>query len=80
MGHYRATTTAEQWPQVLEYLRPAFLEAKLGGSQEFDKLAEYFETIEAAEPLRSVPRAAHRNGHAKAYHRCLLTAKPRRQQ
>lgn len=40
MGHYRATTTADQWPDVLEYLRPAFLEAKPEGSQEFDKLAE----------------------------------------
>ena len=65
MGHYRATTTAEQWPQVLDYLLPAFLVAKPEGSQEFDKLAEYFE--KDTEPLHSAPRAAHSNGHTNAY-------------
>ena len=66
MGHYRATTTVEQWPDVLAYLRLPFLKAKPEGSQEFDSLAEYFEATEAAKPLGSVSRAAHRNGHAKA--------------
>ena len=65
MGHYRSTTPPEQWPQVLDYLRPAFLEAKPEGSQEFDKLAEYFEATEAAKPLRRL-RAAHSNGHTEA--------------
>ena len=68
LAHYRATTTDEQWPDVLEYLRPAFLAAKPEGEYEFKQLAAYYEDKPpASRPPRKRHSRAHRNSHNEAY-------------
>ncbi len=78
LAHYRATTTSEQWPDVVEYLRPAFLAAKPGGEYEFEQLAAYYEGKPSAEPLRKHYPSAHSNSHNTAYPKTNGTA-PERQ-
>ena len=67
LAHYRATTTVEQWPDVLEYLRPAFLAAKPEGEHEFNQLATYYEAKPSAEPLYKRYPSAHSNRPNSAY-------------
>ena len=67
LAHYRASTTAEQWPVVLEYLRPAFLVAKPGGEYEFEQLAAYYEAKPSAEPSRKRYSSTHRKSRNAAY-------------
>ena len=74
LAHYRATTTDEEWPAVLEYLRPAFLAAKPGGEYEFEQLAAYYEAKPPAEPLRKRYPSTHSNSHNTAYPNTLTNS------
>ena len=66
LAHYRATTPDERWPDVLDYLRPAFLAAKPGGEYEFEQLAAYYAAKPPAEPLRKRYPSAHSNSYNTA--------------
>ena len=77
MGHYRATTTAEQWPQVLDYLLPAFLVAKPEG---VPGIRQAGRILREGAPSRYIARPEPHTVTATLTPilRHLLTAKPRR--